>query len=317
VSYSSTSSSIRRRRRHCHCNSRLRSSDCKTSSSRQPHQLPLLLLLSCEWISSAESCWWSGSATASYGRLPYGFPVAGRYGVALCHDDLRHLVLSDRAAVDVALAEAAYLRRGWRSGGGLFSLRPEDGGGAASLALAEEFALGCPRLQGIWEREQRDARVREDAHWDKVQRGQAEARRLRRQQAQLESEESRLRPEGIYGTRKWDEVRSELQQTKSKLHAAETAPEGVVQPLPQNTGRALLWLFFLRMPTLLRHLSRASFLAQQMLLPRPVREEVTEAIRVGSYTTNITSFYNSWRHSLSYQTDGPSQANDRGQGDVC
>jgi len=40
------------------------------------------------------------------------------------------------------------------------------------------------------------------------------------------------------------------------------APPPVLQPLPAEEGSALVWLFFLHMPPLLRQLGRATFLAQ-------------------------------------------------------
>jgi hypothetical protein len=62
--------------------------------------------------------------------------VLARYGVALDHTELQHLVLGDRLAQDAALAAAGYLAQRERRGREAFCLRS---GGDATFQLAEEF----------------------------------------------------------------------------------------------------------------------------------------------------------------------------------
>jgi hypothetical protein len=51
-------------------------------------------------------------------------------------------------------------------------------------------------------------------------------------------------------------------RTQVYLKSSGTPPPPVVQPLPKEDSAALVWLFFLYMPPLLRSLGRATFLAQ-------------------------------------------------------
>ncbi|GLC35571.1 thioredoxin-disulfide reductase [Pleodorina starrii] len=254
-------------------------------------------------------------------------PIVSRYGVFGSHHDLRHLVLSDRAAVDAALAVAAYLQRHAVVGRPLFS-QFDDGG--ATMQMAGEFAQGCPRLVGIWAAEWRDADDRVAVHWAEVQRKQALARKLRAELAQLESEGHTLQStlnqlrarygysynSAVYAAQQRVDNNAQQQWSKrSELAEAEKAPPAVMQPLPKDSGRALRWLFFLHMPPLFRHLSRASFLAQQMLLPRPMSKQVAGAISV-SYMADLTSYHNAQRNTRTYLPNGPNHRPNGEQGAV-
>ncbi|KAG2492072.1 hypothetical protein HYH03_009568 [Edaphochlamys debaryana] len=249
------------------------------------------------------------------------YGIVQQYGVALSYKDLRHLALSDRAAVDAALAVAAYLQRRTVPGRELFSLRD---GGTASFQLAREFAASCPRLQRLWQQEEADAEARRDQHWAEVERKQAEAQQLRHELSQLQVEAASLQSTleevlssynagGRYASSYFD-VRSARNAVSRNKHSqtskqreiqqAEKAPPAVIQPLPQASSAALVWVFFLHMPPLFRSLSRASFLAQQMLLPRPLicpdLRELRAAVAVDKPKTSLASHYNSYRAVQQY-----------------
>ncbi|KAG2496793.1 hypothetical protein HYH03_005201 [Edaphochlamys debaryana] len=237
-----------------------------------------------------------------------------QYGVALSYKDLRHLALSDRAAVEAAQAVAAYLQRRTRAGSELFCLRDE---GAASFDFALEFAEADDDLRQLWREEQADASARRDEHWSVVQCKQEEAKRLRGEQRALKTEEEGLQKnldavEARYKAHAASyasvlEARSALLQNKSKqkavsaeLAAAKEAPPPVIQPLPKDRQAGLAWLFWLHTPPLLRALSRASLLAQQMLLPRPLSEELKSQLAVKELPTSLVSHYNGCRNDGRY-----------------
>ncbi|GIL51276.1 hypothetical protein Vafri_7116, partial [Volvox africanus] len=196
------------------------------------------------------------------------------------------------------------------------------------MDMAQEFVASCPRLLGIWSLEQRDAEARVAAHWAEVLRKQELARRLRDELDELESEGRRLAKEleeakETYAfnddivARKRNLVRSNqrgARQKRNELEVAEKAPAPVVQPLPLSSTLAHRWLFFLHMPPLLRHLSRFSFLAQQMLLPRPISPEVARAID-DTHKANLTTYYNNQRHCGTYLRS-PQQSHDGEEGRV-
>ncbi|KAK3247008.1 hypothetical protein CYMTET_43477 [Cymbomonas tetramitiformis] len=103
--------------------------------------------------------------------------------------------------------------------------------------------------------------------------------------------------------------RQTIFQAKSSLKKAEKAPPPVYQPLPAAESSALEVLFFLHMPPLLRLLSRASFTAQQVLLPRMTchrpSQEAGDRIDIHQYVispqpaTCWATYYNT-HHSSQY-----------------
>ena len=237
-----------------------------------------------------------------------------KYGVALRGDDLRHLTLSDKLATDAALGVAAYLKK-WgrhRPGGEVFSLRDN---GSATFQMATEYSAGNAKLQGCLTRELRDAKARVDAHWAEVQRKQALARTLRASLANARAEVSRCKAEqeaayGSYLSCPWDTNASRRHETahsslssaaskvlalERELQAAEQSPPAVIQPLPENTARAQCTLFFLHMPSHFRHLSRLSFLGQQLLLPMSPVE--LPAVQVTGLTLSLHGHHGNYQSS--------------------
>ncbi|KAG2488307.1 hypothetical protein HYH03_013157 [Edaphochlamys debaryana] len=252
-----------------------------------------------------------------------------QYGVALSYKDLRHLVLSDKAAVDAALAVAAYLRRWTSPGKELFSLRDE---GAATFDLARALVPKLSRLTKLLAEEQERAAARRAQHWEEVQRKQKEAQRLREELRRLETEGASLKlrrdelrsAEAQRGravksrTSGWTLNSPELskaeqdvtqnsafqKRTEAQLQETLKAPLAVIQPLPADPDRARVWIFFLHMPTLLRSLARTSFLAQQVLLPRPLSAKILSAVTVGGLQTSLASHYNSHRRTAPEGSEG-------------
>ncbi|KXZ56027.1 hypothetical protein GPECTOR_2g1579 [Gonium pectorale] len=252
-------------------------------------------------------------------------PLLLRYGCLENYADLRHLVLSDAKAVNAALSVAAYLQAHSRAGCEVFSLRD---GGAASRGLAQQFAAACPRLTAILAAEQSDAEARVAGHWREVRRKQRLAAELREELRGLKAEGAdlaaslRLRESELssaqytyshygYTLDRMDAVSraqakvntarsrvsansAEQSRVTAELTQAERAPQAVIQPLPEGPDLARQWLFFLHMPSAFRRLSRASFLAQQMLLPRPISGALAKAIGA-SFATGLVDHYNRCR----------------------
>jgi hypothetical protein len=197
------------------------------------------------------------------------------YGVALDWEDLRYLVLKDRAAADAALAVAAYLRHESKPGSAVFCLRR---GLAGTWSLAESFGARSPELLRIWSEEQKAAAARKAGHWQEVLRKQKQAASYRKELKRLEDEVANIQTE-LDTADTWIQVQSardrlndrEMKQDSARkaLATALKSPQPVEQPLPAQQGLALRWLFFLHMCKVaphLWHLSRASFLSQQVLL---------------------------------------------------
>eukprot|EP00887_Chlorella_sp_A99_P004660 scaffold4.g4660.t1 len=232
------------------------------------------------------------------------------FGVALDWRQLRHLVLSDRQAVDAALAVAAYLRR--HTGRAVFSLRD---GGAATFELAERYARGAQggELRELWRQERAEAEVRKQAHWRLVRQKQQKVARLRvelglRQAAEAEAkakydreyENYQLQPSWEDDTyhmnrckRAWQAALEARISTLNALSAELQSPTPVIQPLPNDESVALRRLVFLYTPAMLRELARMSFLAQQLLLPRPPSDEVRKAVAAPPPKAQMADHYDS------------------------
>ena len=217
------------------------------------------------------------------------------FAVPLEWNALQHLALDDKSALDASLRVSAYLKR-HSSGAPVFSLR-EDAG---TFSIAERHAREHQMFLDIWEVEKVNAASREQSHWVEVQRKKVLAAKLRLEIKQLESELSDASSSysqarhGSNDEHYWrgrvSDVDSELRGKRLELASAEKAPQAVWQPLPSNEGLALQVLCFQYMPPLFRVLSRLSFTAQQMLIPRPQQEwmEANEVV----LATDWTSHYN-------------------------
>lgn len=259
-------------------------------------------------------------------------PLLRVYGISLQWGDLRHLVLSNRAAVDAALSVSTYLHTRTKAGKEVFSLG--GSGPQATFSFAQQFAQADSDLRALWASEQQDAERRKTAHWAEVQRKQALVAKLRAEirdvESQLQSAQLLLRSaeqirdvttqyeysghclsttsayraaDRTVSTRSSTVsiLESAKSQLDSQLDEALKPPPSVIQPLPHDEPAALQWLFFLHMPPLFRHLSRASFLAQQMLLPRPLGDAAS-AIGVQPFATSLTLHYNQHQQCRPYHT---------------
>ena len=247
--------------------------------------------------------------------LVYKAAVAGcaelaGYAPALDPSDLRHLVLSDKSAVDAALRVAAYLQQMRATGTPpVFSLRARDG----TFDFGWDYARRHLSLE--WATEKASAESRKARHWDQVQSQKkalckldSELAALGQQLAIAEAELQRL-PRITYhstdaqGTA-WRAAESRVvslrRQEQSKEYeicSMEVPPSAILQPLPREEAAGLSIFFFIRMPTLFRTLTCLSFSAQQTLLPR---EGVDEHIERAVYVTSWLQYYSSTSTARKY-----------------
>eukprot|EP00899_Mesostigma_viride_P019525 jgi/Mesvir1/27574/Mv07319-RA.1 len=126
-------------------------------------------------------------------------PLLQKYGVALRWEDLGHLVLGDRLAVDAALAVGEYLRARTNRSREVFTLRDlVEGWGTGTMSMAAEMAqeqgtsLG-ERIRSLWRAEQEDAEKRVEGHWKEVLRKREVVQELRRQREYHKSRLTDLR----------------------------------------------------------------------------------------------------------------------------
>jgi hypothetical protein len=84
-----------------------------------------------------------------------------------------------------------------------------------------------------------------------------------------------------------NQLDAKLSSRHSSLQSALKKPPPIIQPLPEKRHNAMPIIFFLYMPPIFRLLSRFSFTAQQLLIPKPWSSVLGG--REGSETSDITS----------------------------
>ena len=263
---------------------------------------------------------WCAYCLVHQATLPFEFKVLGEYGVALRPEDLRHLVLSDKPAIEAAQHVTVYLRAHTRPKSEVFSLRPSD----VTFSMANLHSQRSPSTQALWASEKSSAASRQEAHWKVVQEKQAtlrvldqELEALKNRRAAAERNRDCYRVPTSYGPdrggtssendtsyRKYDVEYESLslgiRVKQSAITATEVPPSAIFQPLPAQEAAAQPILFFLTMPTHFQVLSRLSFSAQQQLLPssttvaQPMSDkkiDVQEAIEQASAKTNWRTYY--------------------------
>ncbi|CAM9169765.1 unnamed protein product, partial [Sphacelaria rigidula] len=281
---------------------------------------------------------WIAYAIVYASARVHGPRTMASYGVSLEPNDLRHLVLSDKLAVNAALNVADFLRKNTREDKAIFTLAD---GGRATFSFAEEVARGSTVLQKIHADEMKAAEHRKHSHWTEVQRKQAECSKLRIEIRHLKETLAYQENELLLATGARSNARRKnggcsryctcvrcsdvtgaenaclstkriISSKQAKLKEAEHI-NAVVQPVPEDESKALQVLFFLHMPETFRILSKLSFQAQQALLPCKWDDVLRKAIGEPKTQGSWASYYND--HQLSgFNGQAPVQ---RGQsGDV-
>jgi hypothetical protein len=235
-----------------------------------------------------------------------------QFGSALQWQDLRHLVLADKLAMDASLCVCIYLRH-ITTARPLFSLAQED----STFTLAFEFASRDQTLKGVWTTESAAAAKRQEDHWEEVKGKQDLVRKLNRELRGLKNDESALESEietYTYSERfernvkaaEKNDVQAKIRHKKLEIKRASVAPDAIFQPLPARETRAMRVLFFLHMPKHFRMLSQVVLMAQQMLLPKDslfehtalcardnILSDVDDVIGARAAKTSWLEYYNS------------------------
>ena len=208
------------------------------------------------------------------------------FGVALRGQDLRHLVLSDSSAWMAACSVHYFLLTHTKANTPLFSLRnnPDQGSmQVATFRFGELFANQSTEMKKVLLLEQDKARRRTAQHWNEVEAKQDQARTLRNKiklkEEELVTKELEERRDTSYSKRAYvDSLKSEINRYNEQLRQVLKPPLAEIMALPQNPELARKVIFFQHMPENLRALSRLSFAAQEMLMPRTFMKKADAAI---------------------------------------
>ena len=247
------------------------------------------------------------------------------YGVSIDYREMQHLALCDRLSSDASSLIAKYLNSK-STHQGVFCL-PDD----ATRLLAQNFCRGKEdggKIMEIWSKEKEFAAKRKSYQWTEIQRKKRlygslddELTRLQRELAARVREATaaqRALDDTSYSRerQKYNQAEEKRDQTKKLKDAAETAvsekeeemkkadkpPPAVIQPLPSTENEALTALFILYMPSHFRTLSRMSFMAQQMLLPRAPYPDLECVTEVNGFEWNWVDHYNEKQPVVEYNS---------------
>ena len=251
------------------------------------------------------------------------------YGVSLDYKDMQHLVLCDRLSSDASLSVAKYLDSNSMH---LSVFCLPDG---ATQLLAQDFCRGKEdggHIMEIWAKEKKNAADRRKYLWVEIQRKQALHAVLAKELGQLERDLVRKKAEDDEARKSFNginfsslrpvEVQEEARKLKcaaEAMRAAQSAvyakelemveadkpPPAVLQPLPSTEAEALTTLFALYMPAHFRTLSRMSFMAQQMLLPRAPYADTGCVSKLKKFLWSWEDHYNANQPIAEYDTSDP------------
>ena len=246
------------------------------------------------------------------------------YGVSLDYRDLHHLVLCDKLSSDASLSVSKYLHSKSMQPG-IFRF-PED----ATRWMAQDFCRDDEIIMEIWAKEKVNADDRRKYQWEEIQRKKALYASLDEQLVILKRELAQRTAEVADAAKAlelmYDKYSIEYREAQSKKSKAENAerialsavktkvqemeeadkpPPAVFQPLPSTESEALTALFALYMPSDFRTLSRMSFMAQQMLLPRAPFPDTTCITKVNKFNWTWVDHYNSMQPVVEYDMTDP------------
>lgn len=243
------------------------------------------------------------------------------FGVALRFDDLKYLVLHDSSQLKILERVAIFLKQNYIEEMGLFSMQKEQNWDSPTLCFGQRYAN--KHLLSIHENEIENANHRIEKHWQEVVRKQNLAKTLRRELSNLEielSNEITTRDDLASGLtrrernqdpayrevcRDVNRAQNRVNNKKEEIKAAEKAPPPVLQPLPEDRSKALKVLFFLYMPTEMEILSRLTFTAQQLLIPRPFQACVFDSIKEKKKNMPWRSHFAGHQNCQYYHTSPP------------
>ena len=289
--------------------------------------------MSAEMLSKETLVVWTSYALIDSAVRKHHPSLMKPYGVSLDYRDMQHLVLCDRLSSDASLSVTKYLDSN-STRPGVFRL-PDD----ATQLLAQDFCRGKVdggRLMEIWAKEQKNAADRRNFRWAEIKRKQAlyailanELEPLKRDLAKKTAEnevaqkslkrfQAQKSSFGLLSPQCSVEHR-EAARTAAAVSAAQAAvnlknqemviadkpPPAVLQPLPSTEAEALSALFALYMPAHFRTLSRMSFMAQQMLLPRAPYPDAKCVPAVSGFQWFWEGHYNANQPIAEYDTSDP------------
>ncbi len=191
------------------------------------------------------------------------------FGVALHYQDLQVLLLQDKIHLTQVKKVANFLQSRHKPGNDLFSTREEQNWSSPTFEFAARYARR--NFHSIWLEEKNDADQRVEKHWNEVVRKQNLARQLRSELRSLEDDLEMEWCKTNYdrSESKINRLEQKIRSKKNEIEIAEKAPSPILQPLPCDKDRALKIIFFLFIPKKFKHLCRLTFIAQQLLVPRP------------------------------------------------
>ena len=260
------------------------------------------------------------------------YPLLQKYGSPLCYEDLRHLVLGEKLAIEALVHVSAYLSN--KQERPVFCIRTKILSETHTFDLAYKFSESSEQIMTEYQRHVDDSENRDTVYWKEVEAKRAkiaeytlELTELRNYAGKLPYPKSPIRPKGydhysyyrrnseVYNSeegieyrkkevkynmdkRVYDEAHENVREMERRIEAEAVYKTKIVHPLPKKQKHALEIMFFLHMPYNFKILGKLSFLAQHQIIP-------DSQLCNMSFKTNWIEFFNSNKKQGSYGYQPP------------
>ena len=242
------------------------------------------------------------------------------FAVSLQYQDLKHLLIELPEQLEAMKSVSFFLQKHYDPKMGIFTRRSEkcsnENWNSPTFSMGQRYSRKF--LSHLLEKEKIDADERIQKHWDEVCSKKKTVQTIRRNIERFKAE-YRDAEKDHYSSSEWnrehlkgrmDSARSVWAKEEKKLPRALQAPNPVIQPLPKDENKALTLLFFLHMPDEFQILSELSFIAQQMLAPKPWQckcggSDGTELVDVFKTLAIKSEFYSWHNHYDSHTSPKP------------
>lgn len=231
------------------------------------------------------------------------------FAVSLQYQDLKHLLIELPEQLEAMKSVSFFLQKHYDPKMGIFTIRSEkcsnENWNSPTFSMGQRYSRKF--LSHLLEKGKFDADERIQKHWDEVCDKKDTVQTIRRNIERLEAEYLDAKKDYSNSGSDWKYWKSlmdlagrEVKTEEKKLRHALQAPNPVIQPLPKDENKALTLLFFLHMPDEFQILSELSFIAQQMLVPKPWQckcggSDGTELVDVFKTLATKSEFY-SWHN---------------------
>ena len=209
-------------------------------------------------------------------------PLLQKYGVALRHSDLRHLVLGDKLANGAACNVCLYLNG--RIDRPIFNpMKPNH-----TFDLAAKYGQNDVKMMRRWKCEKVKSAEKDKKYWAEVESKKEYIDELKNDLGIWKDELVIMVKCNNY--QEQNRLRTQMLEREKLIRQVAIPPDRIYHPLPLNRDQAMIVIFFLFMPSHFVVLGRITYLAQMQILPAAEKQKTI----IKDLKTHWTDYHNSY-----------------------